>query len=270
MCLPNSSPTELKEDFPSAFAAGACLEASSEATHRNNKRAGIAVGAVVTASHNKHCDNGLKLTTPGGDMLPKECEQMLEYLVNAHLIGEKSQIHAQDNWIDNAVEAQMEAFFHCARELIARPSLFADFVQHHSGCVLLGRDTRESSLSLEGAFADGATAVGAIPISIGVVATGQLQLLVPLWNEAVARRHSGSQFPLLASFLLEEFSLRVQQTELTRDGLKHIGESLKALYFTYVKIHLKRCENALRNVENEASRSVLSPSFVVRVHYCVH
>ena len=47
------------------------------------------IGVMITASHNHHADNGVKIVEPDGSMLIPEWEGLSELIVNARDIREK-------------------------------------------------------------------------------------------------------------------------------------------------------------------------------------
>lgn len=50
---------------------------------RSVEQHGKAIGVMVTASHNAHQDNGVKLVDPSGEVLEREWESVAEKLANS-------------------------------------------------------------------------------------------------------------------------------------------------------------------------------------------
>ena len=111
-----------------------------------------AVGSMLTASHNKEVDNGLKLVDPSGSMLDQSWEALAAQLANAeeNHVGKLLNQIAQEMKID-----------------ITRQPY-----------VIVGRDTRASSPALCNLFIAGAKVVGASVLDIGIVTTPQLHYVV--------------------------------------------------------------------------------------------
>lgn len=123
---------------------------------RSHALDGKAVGAMITASHNPEYDNGIKLVEPDGSMFSAEWEPIATSFVNA-TIDPLSKLEA-------VVDIAEVATLKCA-------------------AVVLGRDTRDSSLVLADLFAEGVNAFGGLIVNTGIVTTPQLHLAVRSWNE---------------------------------------------------------------------------------------
>ncbi|KAH9257994.1 hypothetical protein BASA81_003557 [Batrachochytrium salamandrivorans] len=112
---------------------------------------GETVGLCITASHNLGKDNGVKLIDPDGGMLAASWEQLATEVVNAPSNEE-------------CVRLLLEL---CDRYVVGQPSR-----------VLLARDTRESSESLEQCAMEGISAWGGVCESLGLATTPQLHYCV--------------------------------------------------------------------------------------------
>ena len=117
---------------------------------------GRTVGAVVTASHNPIFDNGVKLVDPDGGMLSPEWEGYATRISNAY-----------------PYEVLLTV-----SDIIAGEKLDLSL----AGKVLLARDTRPSGESLAQALMEGAEAVGACVVDLGVLTTPQLHYAVRYSN----------------------------------------------------------------------------------------
>ncbi|XP_020390190.1 phosphoacetylglucosamine mutase isoform X2 [Rhincodon typus] len=121
-----------------------------------SKKTKSTIGVMVTASHNPEEDNGVKLVDPLGEMLAPAWEAYATQLANAEEQDLKSVL---TSILDNeSVNLQK----------VAR--------------VVLGRDTRPSSLNLAQAVIDGVSALDGTYQDYGLVSTPQLHYMVCCWN----------------------------------------------------------------------------------------
>jgi len=131
---------------------------------RSKALGGVAVGVMVTASHNAEPDNGVKLVDPSGEMLAQEWEAFATDLANVS---------------DDCLASKITNIASAAGVDLSRPA-----------AVIVGRDTRGSSPRLAIAVADGAgslrpTAPGqsiCCVRSLGLVTTPQLHYIVRCEN----------------------------------------------------------------------------------------
>ena len=113
------------------------------------------------------------------------------------------------------------------------------------GCVLHARDPRASSAGLEEALVAGLSLLGALSVPLGVAATGQLQFLVLLCNEALRggpRMLQQQQHEeLLAALqpLCKEQQQERQQEQQQEEQLQQLGQRLLAFYFCYFEGHFR-------------------------------
>lgn len=129
---------------------------------RSRSRNGLAVGLMVTASHNAEPDNGIKLIDVDGGMLSQSWESDATSLANAG---------------DEEAEAAMAAIS------------AAHKVAAHGGLVFVGRDSRTHSARLASIALEGIRSMSAMPpagigIDCGLLTTPQLHHIVRHQNGA--------------------------------------------------------------------------------------
>jgi phosphoacetylglucosamine mutase len=123
------------------------------------------VGFMITASHNRAIDNGFKIIDTDGGMLTPSWE----------------------HWCTAAANAATGADLVSVIKKCANTIQLDDVPQLESPCglILLGRDTRESGLSIAAAAADILSSVLAVPFTdFGVLTTPQLHFLVAKSNDS--------------------------------------------------------------------------------------
>ncbi|KAB1215861.1 Phosphoacetylglucosamine mutase [Morella rubra] len=110
------------------------------------------IGIMITASHNKVSDNGVKIADPSGGMLSQEWEPFADALANAPTPQHLLQL---------------------ITEFVEKESILLETVRPAE--ILLGRDTRPSGESLLEATKQGISSIlGAVTIDMGIVTTPQL------------------------------------------------------------------------------------------------
>ncbi|XP_051145585.1 phosphoacetylglucosamine mutase [Andrographis paniculata] len=139
---------------------------------------GSTIGLMITASHNKESDNGVKVADPSGGMLSQSWEPFADALSNAP---------------DAQSLVQLIEFF------VRKESISLDGVCKAE--VLLGRDTRSSGVSLLEAAKEGiASIMGAKATDMGVVTTPQLHWMVRAKNKGIEASEYNYYEQLLTSF----------------------------------------------------------------------
>lgn len=121
------------------------------------------IGLMITASHNKVSDNGVKIADPNGGMLSQQWEPFADALANASDPNQLLQL------IDDFMRKEGISFDN------GRPAE-----------ILLGRDTRPSGESLVDAARQGISSIiGAISHDMGVLTTPQLHWMVRARNMGI-------------------------------------------------------------------------------------
>ncbi|XP_028966646.1 phosphoacetylglucosamine mutase [Galendromus occidentalis] len=124
---------------------------------RSRALRGATVGIMVTASHNPECDNGAKLVDPHGEMMELSWERCVTAVLNAD---------------DDQLEGQLT-------KIVSDFSIPSDAPSN----LIIGYDTRASSVSLHDAASEGATSLGCAVKSLGLVTTPQLHFVVRCTND---------------------------------------------------------------------------------------
>ena len=124
---------------------------------RSRKLNGQTIGVMITASHNRAEDNGVKLVDPMGEMLEQDWEQWATYIVNGKTPGETT--HAYEHVVQQ---------FNIDQEKPAH--------------VIYARDTRPSGERLVKALMAGLRATRVDVEEFGILTTPQLHYLVRATN----------------------------------------------------------------------------------------
>jgi phosphoacetylglucosamine mutase len=135
---------------------------------------GLAVGVMITASHNPEPDNGLKLIDTDGGMLSQEWEPLCEAVANANTAKDVVQM------LQNLRE----------KHKINRDATGSS----SNATVYIGRDTRPHSLELMGCVVAGIQAAGGTVRDLGEVATPLLHFAVASANAGTAPVHQSGEW----------------------------------------------------------------------------
>eukprot|EP00904_Undaria_pinnatifida_P011484 jgi/Undpi1/7466/HiC_scaffold_22.g09939.m1 len=131
-----------------------------------SRKTGMAVGLMVTASHNAEVDNGIKMVDPSGGMLSQDWEGHAEMLANAPN-GKVSEALAQI----------------CTKENILLVQVKNEEGKECTPCVYVAKDTRPHSPKLAALALHGIKLVGGEGLDQGVLTTPMLHHCVRMSNE---------------------------------------------------------------------------------------
>lgn len=172
------------------------------------------VGLMITASHNKVTDNGVKIVDPSGGMLTQEWEPFADQLASAQT---------------------PEAFLSLITEFVEKEKIPLDGVQ--SAEILLGRDTRPSGESLLEAAKQGISSIlGAIALDLGILTTPQLHWMVRARNKGMKATEPAyfeqisNSFRCLVDLIPNETKSSKMDNTVVVDGADGVGgEKLEVL-----------------------------------------
>ncbi|KAM0967205.1 hypothetical protein ACFX1X_023185 [Malus domestica] len=121
------------------------------------------IGLMITASHNKVSDNGVKVADPSGGMLSQDWEPFADTLTNAR---------------------DPQQLVHLIAEFVENEKIAVDGAK--SVEILLARDTRSSGESLVEAAKQGISSIiGAVAHDLGILTTPQLHWMVRARNKGL-------------------------------------------------------------------------------------
>ncbi|CAH8380966.1 unnamed protein product [Eruca vesicaria subsp. sativa] len=136
------------------------------------------IGLMITASHNKLSDNGIKLSDPSGGMLSQDWEPFADQIANA---------------------SSPQKLVSLIREFVEKEGIVIG--EKSGGEVWLGRDTRPSGERLLRAAEIGVSSVlGCVAVDFGVLTTPQLHWMVRAKNRGLRASESDYFESLTASF----------------------------------------------------------------------
>ncbi|XP_034705109.1 phosphoacetylglucosamine mutase-like isoform X1 [Vitis riparia] len=165
------------------------------------------IGLMITASHNKVSDNGVKIADPSGGMLTQNWEPFADALANASDPGDLVRLIIEFVKKENIPFEGV-----CPAE------------------VLLGRDTRPSGGSLLEAAKQGVSSiVGAIALDMGVLTTPQLHWMVRARNKSMKAsevdyfEQISSSFRCLMDLIPEGSKINEMDDKLIVDGANGVG-----------------------------------------------
>ncbi|XP_004511763.1 phosphoacetylglucosamine mutase [Cicer arietinum] len=121
------------------------------------------IGVMITASHNKVSDNGVKIADPNGGMLSQHWEPFADAIANA---------------------PSPQQLLQLINEFVEKEKIPFDGIRPAE--ILLGRDTRPSGDALLEAARQGVTSIaGAVASDMGILTTPQLHWMVRARNKGI-------------------------------------------------------------------------------------
>uniref|UniRef100_A0A2N9H7Q0 Phosphoacetylglucosamine mutase n=1 Tax=Fagus sylvatica TaxID=28930 RepID=A0A2N9H7Q0_FAGSY len=180
---------------------------------RSLKTNSSVIGLMITASHNKDSDNGVKIADPSGGMLSQDWEPFADSLANA---------------------PSPQQLLHLINEFVEKENIPFEGVRAE---ILLGRDTRPSGESLLEAAKQGISSIlGAVAIDVGIVTTPQLHWMVRARNKGVKAseldyfEQLSSSFRCLMDLIPSGITFNEVDNKLVVDGANGVGgEKLEVL-----------------------------------------
>ncbi|KAM3686797.1 hypothetical protein ACJW31_10G029000 [Castanea mollissima] len=172
------------------------------------------IGLMITASHNKESDNGVKIADPSGGMLSQHWEPFADALANA---------------------PSPQHLLHLIIEFVEKENIPLEGARLAQ--ILLGRDTRPSGESLLEAAKQGISSIlGAVAIDMGIVTTPQLHWMVRARNKGVKAseldyfEQLSSSFRCLMDLIPSGSTFNEVDYKLVVDGANGVGgEKLEVL-----------------------------------------
>uniref|UniRef100_A0A5B7A8T5 Phosphoacetylglucosamine mutase n=1 Tax=Davidia involucrata TaxID=16924 RepID=A0A5B7A8T5_DAVIN len=172
------------------------------------------IGLMITASHNKISDNGVKIADPSGGMLTQDWEPFADALANA---------------------ADSQHLVQLIDEFVKKENIPLEGSQLVE--ILLGRDTRPSGESLLEAAKQGiSSVVGAVANDMGVLTTPQLHWMVRARNKGMKASELdyfdqlSSSFRCLMDLVPQVRAINEMNDKLIVDGANGVGgEKLEIL-----------------------------------------
>ncbi|XP_057521300.1 phosphoacetylglucosamine mutase isoform X1 [Amaranthus tricolor] len=165
------------------------------------------IGLMITASHNKVSDNGVKIADPNGGMLSQHWEPFADSLANASDPIQLVQL------IDDFVR----------KELISMDN-------GYPAEILLGRDTRPSGESLLDAAKQGISSIiGAVLHDMGILTTPQLHWMVRARNMGMKSTENdyfqqvSNSYRCLVKLIPDASKARKLNDNLVVDGANGVG-----------------------------------------------
>ncbi|KAJ0261135.1 Phosphoacetylglucosamine mutase [Hirschfeldia incana] len=189
------------------------------------------IGLMITASHNKVSDNGIKVADPSGEMLSQEWEPFADQIANA---------------------SSPQELVSLIREFIEREEI--SMGGGEEGEVWLGRDTRPSGEALLRAAETGVSSVsGCVAVDKGVLTTPQQHWMVRAKNRGFKSTEEDYFESLTASFkclvdLIPFNKSSSSSSKLVLDGANGVGgEKMEEL----VRGYLGNLDVEVRNTGRE-------------------
>jgi len=175
---------------------------------RSLKLGSATVGLMITASHNKVSDNGIKVSDPSGFMLSQEWEPFADQIANA---------------------SSPEELVSLIRKFMEKEEIAIG--ENNKGAeVWLGRDTRPSGESLLRAGEIGVGSIlGSVAIDIGILTTPQLHWMVRAKNKGLKATENdyfenlSTSFRCLIDLIPSSGNDKLEISKLLVDGANGVG-----------------------------------------------
>ncbi|EFH48057.1 predicted protein [Arabidopsis lyrata subsp. lyrata] len=175
---------------------------------RSLKLGSATVGLMITASHNKVSDNGIKVSDPSGGMLSQEWEPFADQIANA---------------------SSPQELVSLIREFMEKEEIMIG--EKNKGAeVWLGRDTRPSGESLLRAAEIGVGSIlGSVAIDIGILTTPQLHWMVRAKNKGLKATENdyfenlSTSFMCLIDLIPVSGNDKLEISKLLVDGANGVG-----------------------------------------------
>ncbi|KAM5573273.1 phosphoacetylglucosamine mutase [Rosa sericea] len=172
------------------------------------------IGLMITASHNKVSDNGIKVADPSGGMLSQDWEPFADTLANAR---------------------DPQQLVQLITEFVENEKITLDGAK--SVEILLARDTRPSGESLLEAAKQGISSIiGAVAVDMGILTTPTLHWMVRARNKGAKASEMdyfeqlSSSFRCLVDLIPSGSNTRNEADKLVVDGANGVGgEKLEIL-----------------------------------------
>ncbi|XP_077244774.1 phosphoacetylglucosamine mutase-like [Tasmannia lanceolata] len=165
------------------------------------------IGLMITASHNRISDNGIKIADPNGGMMTQEWEPFADSISNA---------------------SNAEELVQLINQFVDKENIPFGGVQ--TAEILLGRDTRPSGEGLLEAAKQGINAIiGAVSIDMGILTTPQLHWMVRCRNKGLKASEYdyftqlSSSFGCLMELMSKEIVRDTVDVKLIVDGANGVG-----------------------------------------------
>ncbi|XP_004300278.1 PREDICTED: phosphoacetylglucosamine mutase isoform X1 [Fragaria vesca subsp. vesca] len=176
------------------------------------------IGLMITASHNKVSDNGIKVADPSGGMLSQDWEPFADTLANAR---------------------DPQQLVQLITEFVENEKITLDGSKKVE--ILLARDTRPSGESLLEAARQGISSIsGAVALDMGILTTPTLHWMVRARNKGVKAseidyfEQLSSSFRCLVDLIPSGSNTRNEADKLVVDGANGVGgeklETLKKMF----------------------------------------
>ncbi|GFZ15423.1 phosphoglucosamine mutase-like protein [Actinidia rufa] len=172
------------------------------------------IGLMITASHNKVSDNGVKIADPSGGMLSQDWEPFADALADA---------------------PDSQRLLQLVDDFVKKENIPLEGAQ--SAEILLGRDTRPSGETLLEAAKQGINSIaGAVAVDMGVLTTPQLHWMVRARNKSMKAteleyfEQLSNSFRCLIDLIPQGSAVNKMNDKLIVDGANGVGgEKLELL-----------------------------------------